>query len=453
MARSSADQISDSPVNRPPARPVRLWHFIVLPTVSMGAMLLLSRVVDSLLSGRLEPAQLETYQIVRTVVISLIMATLIGWLAIIYRRQYESELRARNKALEKTRDFLSSIIEGSGEAIVTLDTEDRVISWNRAAEGIFGWQASEMLGQSVNRLLPDNAQVIADRQRVGERIRAGETVRDHYTKRIRKDGETVTVRITWSPLYGAGGEYVGCIGIVLDVSAEAEMRERLLEQERLAVVGELAAQVAHEVRNPLAGIRGACELIFSGRGDPKMQREVGREVLQQIDRLNHTVMDLLQFANPKSVAHSPTDLNGLIDRVVGLLREDPKATGVRLVRDYQGDLPPIPLDRAQMEQVFYNILLNAAQMMDFDGTITIRTVMENGEVRVTVRDTGPGIASGTKEKIFKLFFSTRVKGTGLGLAIVRKIMLAHHGTIQATSPPDGGAEFSLRLPAEPPPGS
>ena len=104
---------------------------------------------------------------------------------------------------------------------------------------------------------------------------------------------------------------------------------------------------------------------------------------------------------------------------------------------------PHPLNN---QQVFYNILLNASQMMDYDGTITIRTGMENGKAWVCVRDTGPGIPADAMDKIFKPFFSTRVKGTGLGLAIVRKIVLAHSGTIYVISPPEGGAEFCLRLP-------
>jgi len=427
-------------------RRVRLWHFIVLPALGMGAVLLLSRLIEPLFAARLGPLGTEVYQASRAITISVLMASLIAWLAIRYRRQYESQLHARAEALEKTRDFLASIIEGSGEAIVTLDSEDRVNSWNRAAERIFGWTTVEMMGEVIDRMLPDDPGIVEDRRRVGRALRAGRTVRDHQTTRVRKDGRHIVVRITWSPLQDYRRGYAGCIGIVLDVTAENEMRERLFEHERLAAVGELAATVAHEVRNPLAGIRGACELICSGRADENMKEEISREVMQQIDRLNRTVTDLLQFANPRAMEPQSTDLNGLIDRVVGMLREDPKAAGVKLVRGYGSALPELPLDRGQMEQVFYNILLNASQVMEFDGTITVTTELEAAAVKVTVLDNGPGIAAEMLDRMFKPFVSSRVQGTGLGLAIVRKIVLAHNGSIEASNVSGGGAEFRLRLP-------
>jgi two-component system sensor histidine kinase HydH len=276
-------------------------------------------------------------------------------------------------------------------------------------------------------------------------IRSGQTVRDHETTRLRKDGSPVVVRITWSPLYDAAGEYAGCTAIVLDITAENEMRQRLLERERLAAVGELAAQVAHEIRNPLAGIRGACQVIFSSEDDAREIREVGQEVLRQIDRLNGTVEELLQFAKPGSIEPAPTDLNELIDSVWEMIREDPKSGSVKLERRYQLDLPKLEVDPEKFEQVLYNILLNASQVMDHEGTITVGTELVDGEVRVTVRDTGPGIPSEIIDDIFKPFYSTRVRGTGLGLAIVKKIVVAHDGRIEAGTAPGGGAEFRICL--------
>lgn len=427
-------------------RQVRLWHFVVLPAVAMGVVLLLARLLGGAVAA-LGPAAVEVYEASRAAIISVVMASLIAWLAIRYRRQYERALQARNKALEETRDFLASIIEGSGEAIVTLDADDRITSWNEAAESIFGWSAEEMVGQSVERVLPPDEEIRAHRRDVEARLRRGETVRDVETTRLRKDGTTVVVRMTRSPLYDASGRFVGSCGIVLDVTEEKEMRTRLVEQERLAAVGELAAQVAHEIRNPLAGIHGACELIFSGYAASDPHSEVGREVLRQIDRLNRTVEELLLFARPQALHRTPTDLHDLIDRVLGMVKEDPRSKAVVVRKGYDAALPLLEIDPRQMEQVLFNVVLNAVQIMDHRGTITVETALRDGQARVTIRDSGPGISAEAAGLVFKPFFTTRAQGTGLGLALVKKIVLAHRGTVTASNAEGGGAEFCIRLPA------
>jgi len=433
-----------------PRHRVRVWHFIVLPALTMGAALVISRLLETALSDRLGPVGLDRLGIARTLVVSLVMASLIAWLAVRYRSQYEIQLQARALDLERTRDFLSRIIEGSGEAIVALDADDKVTSWNRAAEAIFGWSAAEMLGQTVDDLMPEDPRIAEDRQHMVRLIRSGQTVRDHETRRRRRDGSEVVVRITWSPLYDGDGNYAGCTAIVLDITVENEMRRRLLERERLAAVGELSAQVAHEIRNPLAGIRGACQVIFTSNEPPEVKREVGEEVVHQIDRLNRTVEELLQFAKPSAIATAATDLHEVIERVWSLLREDARAGDLHLERRFARKLPPLEVDPAQFEQVLYNILLNAAQVMGFSGTIEVSTELRDGEVQVTVRDEGPGLPEGRSGEIFKPFFSTRTEGTGLGLAIVRKIVVAHDGHIDAVNRPEGGAEFRIGLPAPTP---
>jgi PAS domain S-box-containing protein len=427
-------------------RVVRLRHFVLLPALAMAALIALSRAAQAMLSPRLGPAGEEVFQATRTAAVALCMASLIGWLAVRYRRPWEIELRERNRELEQTRDFLSSIIRDSAEGIVTLDTDDRITSWNRAAERIFGWTVEEVRGMGVDRMLPDDPQVIEERRRIRERLRAGETVSNHETRRVRKDGKPITVRISWSPLRHASGNVAGSIGVVLDVTAQREMQERLVESERLAAVGEMAAHVAHEIRNPLAGIRAGCEVLFT-RGDVAEEaREIGHEVVHQIDRLNQTVSELLQFAAPRKIETAPEDLKPLIDRVVSQFREHPASRGVSIERHALEELPRARVDKRQLEQVFYNLLLNAAQAMRHAGSITISAARDGGFVEIAVRDTGPGLPAEARDRLFQPFFTTRTEGTGLGLAIVKKIVSAHGGAVEASNRPAGGAEFRVRLP-------
>jgi PAS domain S-box-containing protein len=424
---------------------IRLRHFIILPALAMGAMILLARVLEFALAGRMGSAAAEVFQVSKTVVIAVVMASLIGWLATRYRRHYEIELHARNKELEETRDFLSGIIRDSAEGIVTLDAGDRITSWNRAAERIFGWHADEVVGMDISRMMPDDPSILEDRRRVGERLRAGETVRDHETTRVRKDGKPIAARISWSPLHDASGQHIGATGIVLDVTAQREMRERLVERERLAAVGEMAAHVAHEVRNPLAGVRAACEVLFTKDEPAANAKEIGHEVLHQIDRLDATVSELLQFAAPRKIEAIATDLNQLIDRVISIFREHPASREVRLERRFAKELPKVEIDPRQFEQVLYNLLLNAAQAVEHEGSITVSTWLYDESVEIRVRDTGPGLPPEAAEKLFQPFFTTRREGTGLGLAVAKKIVVAHGGTIEASNAASGGAEFRIRL--------
>jgi PAS domain S-box-containing protein len=387
----------------------------------------------------------DVYLALRSAVIGILMASLIGVLAVLYRTEYERKLRARNRMLEATRDFLSRIIEGSAEAIITRDADERVVSWNQAAERIYGWTAEEMIGRRREILLPDGASRAAVDARRHD-LERGRTVRDFEAERVRKDGQRITVRITTAPLFDGEGRFTGSVGIVRDVTDLKAMERLLLERERLAAVGELAATVAHEVRNPLAGIRGGCEILLEGYPEGDSRHEIGREILRQVDRLNGTVHELLLFARPKSLDPVPTDLHALIDRVVRLAQEGRDGCRVEIERDFDPSLPPVEIDPHQTEQVFLNLYLNACQLQAGSGRVCFRTSHDDRTVTVSVRDWGPGIPGDRLHQIFKPFYTTRAQGTGLGLAVVKKVVEAHRGTVEASNHESGGAEFVVRLP-------
>ncbi len=412
----------------------------------MAVVILAARFSDRRIVPHLGPLGSEAYPVVRGALISLAMASLIAWLAFRHKWDYEKKLTEHNEALESTRDFLSRIIEGSAEAIVTLDPAGRVTSWNRAAEEIFGWKAEEMLGTDLKRLLPADPAAAEDLAEMEAIVRSGRPVREYEVNRVRKDGRRITVRITLSPLYDGDGDYLGSTGIVRDVTAFKEMEARLVERERLAAVGELAASVAHEIKNPLAGIRGACEILSDVFSEDDPRRELSEEVHRQIERLDRTLRDLLRFAKPQAMRQEATDIHAVLDRVLAVLLEADQARSITVDRDYDRAMPELRVDPQQMEQVFINILLNAFQAMNHAGKIVIRTIADGEGASISIRDSGPGIPPEVADRIFKPFFTTRSKGTGLGLAIVKNIVTAHGGAISAATAPGGGAEFTITLP-------
>jgi signal transduction histidine kinase len=241
---------------------------------------------------------------------------------------------------------------------------------------------------------------------------------------------------------------------------EVYHRHRLERAERLATLGRVAASLAHEIRNPLAGIAGAVGVMADELPDTDPRKEIMDEILSQIRRLTKTVQDLLTFARPAIPTLASCDLHRVLDRVLLLLAEDPVAKRVRLVRNYCPDLPHLEADDRQLGQVFLNLLLNAAQAMHGDGQVTITTRLNNeggaeGEppasfggptIEVSVTDTGSGIPPGVLSELFTPFFTTKPRGTGLGLAISRRIIEDHGGWIRAESAPGLGATFRIGLP-------
>ena len=240
---------------------------------------------------------------------------------------------------------------------------------------------------------------------------------------------------------------------------EAYHRERLERAERLASMGELAASLAHEIKNPLAGIDGAIQVMADELPATDSRKEIMLEILSQVRRLDKTVRDLLAFARPGRPDVAPCDLHQVLDRTLLLVAGDPEAKRVRVVRNYRADLPRLEADGKQLGQVFLNLVLNAIQAMPDGGQVRIRTALRgvrdgNGtgplpagaEVEVEVTDNGPGIPAQLREEIFKPFVTTKHRGTGLGLSVSRRIVEEHGGRITVECPPGGGTTFRILLP-------
>jgi len=220
--------------------------------------------------------------------------------------------------------------------------------------------------------------------------------------------------------------------------------------DRLASVGELASGIAHEIKNPLAGIAGAVQVLArSFKGDEPKQRVV-KEILQQIDRLDKSVKDLLNYASPSMPRFEDCDLNEVVEKALFFVTQQPKARGVKVIKELAPDLPKGLFDAKQIQQVLLNLFLNAINALDGKGILEIKTYRSNGTAVVEVRDTGGGIPEEIIPKLFLPFYTTRDEGTGLGLSISKRIVEQHGGNLKIESKVGTGTCFYVILPIEGP---
>ena len=227
---------------------------------------------------------------------------------------------------------------------------------------------------------------------------------------------------------------------------EAFYRERLVRADRFAAVGEVATGLAHEIKNPLAGLSGALELLAEDLASNPRHAEVVGEMRHQVQRLTHTMESLLSFARPPKAKLRSTEVNGTLEKVLFLIRQQCRGTLVEVQPELGEGLPQVMADPSQLEQVFLNLCLNAVQAMsERGGTLTVRSRMGDGHVFVEVADTGPGIPADLRGSVFKPFFTTKREGNGLGLAISARIVAEHGGHIGYRCPPEGGTTFTITL--------
>jgi two-component system, sporulation sensor kinase E len=394
-----------------------------------------------------QPGDLVFYYFLRGASTAAIMSLLTIWLLLRYRGRYEDQLRRQSEESRRMRVFFENIVQDAGEAILCLDNDDLICSWNRSAEEIYGYRAEEIVGRSIDCLFPPDLLAAEEPRRIRELVKRDGRIRNVESRRVRKDGTIIEVRITRSVLRDEKGDQIGSSAIVSDISAGKEMEARLIQAEKLAAIGETASTIAHEVRNALAGISGTVEVL---KGSPlwrELPEGVGAEVEVQVSRIAHIVNDLLSYARPGRLLPQPTDVHMILDRAIVALASSPEAAGKKVIREYLPGLNKAEIDPARVEQAFQNIITNAYQAMGPGGSLRVTTRRTDDRMEILFADTGAGIPRDLQARAFEPFFTTKARGTGLGLPIVKTIVEAHHGNIRLTSTPGSGTTVTLTLPA------
>ena len=353
------------------------------------------------------------------------------------------DLSSGGGELRATAARWRAIVDSAVDGIVAIDAHGRVEAFNPAAERLFGYTADEVCGRNVDRLMPSpyheehdtylSRYLATGRAKI---IGSGREVRGR-----RKDGSIFPLHLSVGEMT-VGGERK-FTGILHDLTDRVQMEARLTEQAALARLGEMAAVVAHEVKNPLAGIRGAVQ-VFASRPGGERQQPDPAEIVSRIDALDQMMKDLLLFARPPQPRYAPTDLVPLVTTTANLLSQDPAVREVDIV--VEGTAPPLPADAEMLRIVFHNLLINSAHAMHGKGQIRVAVEAGDSMCQIAFTDAGPGIPTELRDKIFTPFFTTKSRGSGLGLPTAKRLVEAHKGQLVIDCPPAGGTTIVVHLP-------
>lgn len=348
-----------------------------------------------------------------------------------------SELRRSTKDLEDLKYALDQ------SAIVAITNVRGDITYvNDTFCAISGYRRDELMGRN-HRLLNSGLHSLEFFQEMYRTVGSGRVWRAHIRNRA-KDGSSYWVDTTIVPFLNDAGKPYQYVSIRYDITERKRSEEKLRDQASLAQLGKLAAVVAHEVRNPLAAIRGALQVIGGRLAPASQEHSVVQEVITRVDGLNEILQDLLQFARPRLPLLTAAPLRGFLDSVVSMFSADAAMARIEVQMDVTDTLIYVDVD--QLQQAVLNLLINGAQAMHGAGRITISTSMDESHCVVALRDEGPGIPDDVREHLFEPFFTTKHRGTGLGLATARRIVDSHGGTLALESPQGGGTIARIRVP-------
>ena len=329
--------------------------------------------------------------------------------------------------------------------VATTDVSGRITYVNDKFVEISGYSREELIGQD-HRIINSayhSKDFIRD---LWHTIANGHVWHGELRNRA-KDGHYYWVDTTIVPFLDTRGKPYQYIAIRADITARKAAEERLAQQAALARVGQMAAVVAHEVRNPLAGVKGAIQVLMSRRTADDEELPVMRDIVARIDALSELINDLMVFARPRPPRLAVVELHPIVADAITIVRRDPSAHGVQI--DVGGEEISVTADGQLMRATVLNLLLNAAQAMAGQGTIVVRTSRHNGNAMLQIRDTGPGIPEDLREQIFEPFFTTKARGGGLGLPIARRTVELHGGSLTLDCPPEGGTVVTMTLPIRP----
>ena len=359
-------------------------------------------------------------------------------------------LERKMAELDQVQKYLGNVLQSMNSGVVTVDVSGKITMVNPAAVSCLGLKAEEAKGHLVSEFFPQQLE-----PRVLQSLLEGERFVDMEELLVAVDGTERFIRTNAAPIHDANGERIGALMIFNDITSVKVLQEKARRQDRLTALGELAAGVAHEMRNPLTTIRGYIQILPTEIADPEFQDEFLAQVLQEIDRLTGLTDSLLDLAKPVSMNVQPYVADELVAEAVSQMNDKAAEQGVEISVRLRSDGARVLMDRNRIKQILLNLLLNAIDAIDKEeGRIGIETGRQAGLSTpdgspyyvVTFTDNGKGIPGSIIPRLFDPFFTTKESGSGLGLSVSNRIVQEHGGIIRVESREQVGSKFSVLLP-------
>ncbi len=370
----------------------------------------------------------------------LFILGLAGFISMFWLQSY----RSTKRSLQDTAAIADQIVASLPVGLIATDKEGKITFFNSTAERITGVSLDRVRGRAPDNILPGHFCGLK------ESLDRGELIFEKELECEFAGGRVVPVSISASKIINEEGKFVGQVLIIRDLGEVRRLQGEIRRTEKLAAIGGLAAGVAHEIRNPLSSIKGIASYYKSKFEDGSDDKEMAGVMIEEVDRLNRVVSELLEFARLTRLELKPSNINELLEHSARLVQQEAAAKKVQMQLNLTSDSLVADVDPDRLTQCFLNLYLNALQAMENGGqlAITSSSIRNRGTLAIDIKDTGAGISADDLTKIFDPYFTTKPKGTGLGLAIVHKIIEAHHGEVKVRSVPGKGTLFSIILPVK-----
>ena len=369
-----------------------------------------------------------------------------------------SDRKRMERELKEANDFLMNMIQSSVDGIIVTDMKGDILIFNKGAENLLGYETEEVVGKMNIRSIyqPGVAKEVMDKLRSRDFGGVGKLTSFPILHR-RKDGELVEGDLSASIIFDEKGNEIASVGIFKDLRERLrierelqKMQEALLQSEKLAAMGRLTSQIAHELNNPIYGIMNTLELLKTEIPPESKRRRILELSLSEIQRLSEMLRNMLSFSKPEEEKRRAVKIDELIEGILLVMEKQMREADIRVETSFGEEIPDVMASTNQMRQVFLNIFKNAKEAMPKGGTLFVRTSKEDNRVLIHIQDTGIGIPEEIKDKIFDAFFTTKqkVKGVGLGLSVCYGIIRDHGGEIKIKSEEGKGTTFTISLPVE-----
>ncbi len=374
---------------------------------------------------------------------SIIMALVLFGIYVIFKLQ---ETYIVKKTLNEMKIYTSKLLETMDNAVISVDNKGKIKTFNRKSEEIFGKKKEKVLNKDCQEVLNLNIldesifkKCLLEKKNISQEIILEE-------KGLKKK----ILDLNSSFLTDESGEITGLVAVIRDVTEIKDLNEEVARHKRLAALGKLSAGIAHEIRNPLSSIRGLAQFVYNSFSKTDERKEDLNTIIQEVDRLNKLVVQVLDFAKLKKPNLTPFSLNDLIRKIVELFKLEIKDKQIKFDLELSPDISQIQADEDQVRQITMNVIINAIQAILRKGEIKIKTesALLKGEpaIKLIIEDSGIGITEEDFSQIFDPFFSTKERGSGLGLSIVYKLVEGHQGEIKVESKEGKGTKFVIFLP-------